>query len=66
MRHNRINKTPPDKSITDCVNFSPRPDTNTDPIIIPAQAQAIVTGTVDFIHFQRLLINQRLTSLCFF
>ena len=34
VRHNKINKTPPDKSITDCVNFSPRPDTNTDPIFV--------------------------------
>ena len=35
--------------MTDCVNFRPRPETNTEPIIIPAQAQAMVTGTVDLI-----------------
>ena len=35
--------------MTDCVNFRPRPETNTEPIIIPAQAHAIVTGTVDLI-----------------
>ena len=47
VKHSKINNTPPDKSITDCVNFSPRPETNTEPIIIPAHAQAIVTGTAD-------------------
>ena len=35
--------------MTDWVNFSPKPDTKTDPIIMPAHAHAIVTGTVDFI-----------------
>ena len=47
VKHNKMNKTPPDKSITDCVNFRPRPETKTEPMIIPAQAHAIVTGTVD-------------------
>ena len=51
VRQSKINSTPPDKSITDCVNFRPRPETNTEPIIIPAQAHAIVTGTVYLIPF---------------
>ena len=49
VKHNNMNKTPPDRSITDCVNLSPRPETKTEPIIIPAHAHAIVTGTVDLI-----------------
>ena len=55
VKHNRGNKFPPDKSITDCVNFNPNPDTKTEPIITPAQAHAIVTGTVDLIPASKAL-----------
>ncbi len=33
VKHKRGNRFPPDKSITDWVNFKPKPDTNTEPII---------------------------------
>ena len=66
VRHYKINKTPPDKSITDCVNFNPSPDTNTDPIIIPAHAQAIVTGTVDFIPLSKAPNKSTTDILVFF
>src|SRR6056300_43059 len=66
VRQSRIKSTPPDKSITDWVNFNPRPDTNTDPIIIPAHAQAIVTGTVDFIPLSNAPSKSTTDILVFF
>ena len=53
VKHSRGNNIPPDNSITDWVNFNPNPETKTEPIIIPAQAQAIVTGTVDLIPLSK-------------
>ena len=49
VKHNKGKSKPPERSITDCVNFRPSPETKTEPIMIPAQAHAMVTGTVDFI-----------------
>ena len=36
---------PPERSITEFVNLSPSPEAKMDPMMIPAHAQAIVTGT---------------------
>ena len=41
VKHNRGKSMPPERSITDCVNFRPSPETNTEPIMIPAQAHAM-------------------------
>jgi hypothetical protein len=66
VKHNNINNTPPERSMTDWVNLRPKPETKTDPIIIPAQAQAMVTGTVDLMPLSKAPNKSTTDILVFF
>ena len=66
VKQSRGNNIPPDNSITDCVNFRPNPETKTEPIIIPAHAHAIVTGTVDLIPLSNAPNKSTTDILVFF